>query len=235
VFWHGGRWRFGDKSDYRFVGAALAELGLVAVLPNYRHYPDVKMPGFMSDAASAGKWAAEHAGEYGADSSRLYLMGHSAGAHMAALVTLDPRYFAAAGRPGPAIAGVIGLSGPYDFLPLLEADVQDMFGPPARYPESQPINFVRPDAPPMLLVHGLMDDTVRPKNSRNLATALHACGAPVTLKLYPKLAHADTVAALSIAARGRAPTLADIEAFVRQPRSEDRDQAALAAAGAAIA
>jgi len=58
---------------------------------------------------------------------------------------------------------------------------------------------------------------------------------PVTLKLYPKLAHADTVAAMSIAARGRAPTLADIEAFVRQPWSEDRDQAALAAAGAAIA
>jgi acetyl esterase/lipase len=235
VFWHGGRWRFGDKADYRFVGAALAELGLVAVLPNYRHYPDVKMPGFMSDAASAGQWAAAHAGEFGADPGRLYLMGHSAGAHMAALVTLDPRYFAAAGPPGPPIAGVIGLSGPYDFLPLLEADVQDMFGPPALYPESQPINFVRPDAPPMLLVHGLMDDTVRPRNSRNLAAALRARGVPVTLKLYPKLAHADTVAAMSIAARGRAPTLADIEAFVRQPRSEDRDQAALAAAGAAIA
>ena len=58
-------------------------------------------------------------------------MGHSAGAHLAALVTLDPRYFAAVGQPAPPIAGVIGLSGPYDFLPLLEADVQDMFGPPA--------------------------------------------------------------------------------------------------------
>ena len=235
VFWHGGRWRFGDKADYRFVGAALAELGYVAVLPNYRHYPDVKMPGFMSDAASAGQWAAAHAGEFGADASRLYLMGHSAGAHLAALVTLDPRYFAAAGRPGPPIAGVIGLSGPYDFLPLLEPDVQDMFGPPQIYPESQPINFVRSDAPPMLLVHGLMDDTVWPKNSRNLATALRARGVPVTLKLYPKLVHADTVAALSMAARGRAPTLADIEAFVRQPRSADRGQAALAAAGAAMA
>jgi len=235
VFWHGGRWRFGDKADYRFVGAALAELGYVAVLPNYRHYPNVKMPGFMDDAARAGEWAAGHAGECGADTSRLYLMGHSAGAHMAALVTLDSRYFAAAGRPVPPIAGVIGLSGPYDFLPLLEPDVQDMFGPPQIYPDSQPINFVRSDAPPMLLVHGLMDDTVWPKNSRNLATALRARGVPVTLKLYPKLVHADTVAALSMAARGRAPTLADIEAFVRQPRSADRGQAALAAAGAAIA
>ena len=219
VFWHGGRWKFGDKADYRFVGAALAELGYGAVLPNYRHYPNVKMAGFMDDAARAGEWAAGHAGEFGADASRLYLMGHSAGAHMAALVTLDPRYFAAAGRPGPRIAGVIGLSGPYDFLPLREPDVQDMFGPPQNYPDSQPINFVRPGAPPMLLVHGLMDQTVRPKNSSNLAAALRARGVPVTLKLYPKLLHGDTVAALSLLARSRAPTLTDIEAFVSQRRS----------------
>jgi dipeptidyl aminopeptidase/acylaminoacyl peptidase len=97
---------------------------------------------------------------------------------------------------------------------LLEPDIQDMFGPPERYPDSQPINFVRSDAPPMLLVHGLMDKTVWPKNSRNLAAALRARGVPVTLKLYPALMHGDTVAALSLAARGRAPTLADIEAFV---------------------
>jgi dipeptidyl aminopeptidase/acylaminoacyl peptidase len=151
---------------------------------------------------------------------------------MAALVTLDPRYFAAAGQAVPPVAGVIGLSGPYDFLPLLEADVQDIFGPPENYPLSQPINFVRADAPPMLLVHGLKDDTVRPKNSRNLAAALLALGVPVTLKLYPELAHADTVAALSLPARGRAPVLADIAAFVAQG---DRGQAALAAAGAANA
>jgi acetyl esterase/lipase len=231
VFWHGGRWTFGDKGDYRFVGAALAELGYVTVIANYRHYPEVKMPGFMDDAARAALWASVHAEEFGADPKRLYLMGHSAGAHLAALVTLDRRYFAATGKSAPPIAGVIGLSGPYDFLPLREADVQDMFGPPQNYPESQPINFVRSDAPPMLLIHGLKDDTVWPKNSRNLAAALSARGAPVTLKLYPKLLHADTVAAMSLPARGRAPTLADISAFVGQ---SDGGQAALAAAGTAI-
>jgi acetyl esterase/lipase len=231
VFWHGGRWSFGDKADYRFVGAALAELGCVAVVPNYRHYSEVKMAGFMDDAARAALWAAAHGAEFGADANRLYLMGHSAGAHLAALVALDPRYFAALGTPAPHIAGVIGLSGPYDFLPLLEADVQDMFGPPQNYPESQPINFVRSDAPPMLLIHGLKDDTVWPKNSRNFASALGARGVPVTLKLYPKLLHADTVAALSLPARGRAPTLADIAAFVAQ---RSNNQAALAAAGTAI-
>jgi acetyl esterase/lipase len=219
VFWHGGRWSYGDKSDYRFVGAALTELGCVAVLPNYRHYPQVKMPGFMDDAARAAQWAGEHAADYGADPRQLFLMGHSAGAHMAALVTLDQRYLAAVAPPGapaqrPQIAGVIGLSGPYDFLPLQEPDVQDMFGPPPLYPESQPINFVRADAPPMLLVHGLKDDTVWPRNSRNLAAALEKLGVPVTLDLYPNLSHADTAAALSTPLRGRAPILAAIGTFV---------------------
>jgi acetyl esterase/lipase len=213
IFWHGGRWKSGDKSDYRFVGAALAESGYVALIANYRHYPQVHMPGFMDDAAQTVQWAVAHAGEFGADPRQLFLMGHSAGAHMAALLALDPRYLRAT-CPAPAIAGVIGLSGPYDFLPLLEADVQDMFGPPALYPESQPINYVRADAPPMLLAHGLKDETVWPKNSRNLASALSARGVSVTLKLYPKVAHADTVAALSPPIRSRAPTLADIQEFV---------------------
>jgi acetyl esterase/lipase len=141
---------------------------------------------------------------------------------MAALVALDQRYFAAIAPPTavgrrPQIAGVIGLSGPYDFLPLQEADVKDMFGPPPLYPESQPINFVRADAPPMLLVHGLKDSTVWPRNSRNLAAALEALGVPVSLDLYPKLSHADTAAALSAPLRGRAPILAAIGAFIDAP------------------
>lgn len=214
VFWYGGRWTDGDKDDYRFVGAALASLGCVAMLPNYRHYPDVKLAGFMADAARATHWAVAHARDYGADPSRLFLMGHSAGAHIAALLALDTRYLLAEGQPLPAIAGVIGLSGPYDFLPLTDADTEDMFGPPENYPQSQPIHFARPGAPPMLLIHGAADTTVLPKNSVNLAAALRARGDAVTLKLYPKLKHADTVAAMSLPVRGRAPTLADIAAFV---------------------
>jgi acetyl esterase/lipase len=215
VFWYGGRWETGDKDDYRFVGAALAEIGAVAVLPNYRHYPIVKMTGFMDDAALAAGWAALHAEELGTDPNRFYLMGHSAGAHIAALLTLNQGYLGVPGRPAPSIAGMIGLSGPYDFLPLLDPDLQDMFGPPARYPDSQPIHFVRPDAPPMLLVHGLADLVVRPRNSINLAAAMQAQGVAVRLKTYPGLDHGGTVAALSVPARGRAPTLAEIAAFVQ--------------------
>jgi acetyl esterase/lipase len=94
-----------------------------------------------------------------------------------------------------------------------------MFGPPLLYPESQPIHFVRADAPPMLLAHGEKDETVLPRNTINMAAALKACGAPVTLRLYPTLKHADTVASLSLPARGRAPLLAEIAAFVNPPRA----------------
>ena len=214
IFWHGGRWSFGDKSDYRFVAAALSDLGYVAVLPNYRHYPQVKMPGFMQDAARAAAWATDHAADFGADRRRLYFMGHSAGAQMAALLALDLRYLEAVGKADMPVAGVIGLSGPYDFLPFTEDDTRDMFGPPERYPLSQPINFARAGAPPMLLVHGEADDTVWPKNSRNLAAVLSGKGVAVTLRLYPTLRHADTVAALSLAARGRAPVISEIRHFV---------------------
>jgi acetyl esterase/lipase len=213
VFWHGGRWSYGDKSQYRFVGDALAGLGAVAILPNYRHYPSVRMPGFMQDAARAASWAAAYARDTG-DPQRLVLMGHSAGAHLAALVALDPRYYGEVGAAVPRVNGVIGLSGPYDFLPLLEDDLKDMFGPPELYPISQPINFVRRDAPPMLLIHGDADERVLPKNSRNFAAALTACGAAVTLHMYPGLGHADTIAPLSRPVRGRAPILAEIAAFV---------------------
>jgi dipeptidyl aminopeptidase/acylaminoacyl peptidase len=89
-----------------------------------------------------------------------------------------------------------------------------MFGPPAAYPQSQPITFVRAAAPPMLLVQGEADETVWPKNSKNLAAALQSKGGAITLRLYPKLGHGDTVAALSTLARGRAPVLQDIARFV---------------------
>lgn len=215
VFWHGGRWSFGDKDQYRFVGAALAAWGCVVAVPNYRHYPQVRMDGFLGDAALAAAWALEHAVRYGADPLRVYLMGHSAGAHLAAMLALDRRYLKAAGvSDASPLAGVIGLSGPYDFLPLEEADVQDMFGPPDRYPQSQPINYVSAAAAPMLLVHGLEDDTVRPKNARNLAARLKSAQVPVSLVLYQNVAHAGTVAALSPLAFGMPDVAAEIAAFV---------------------
>ena len=216
VFFHGGRWSFGEKEQYKFVGAALAARGFVAVLPNYRLYPQARLAEFGDDAARAIAWARAHAREHGGDPHRVFVMGHSAGAHLAALVGLDASWLERHGVATQELAGVIGLAGPYDFLPFTDEDIRDMFGPEQQYLRSQPIAFVRADAPPLLLMHGLRDDTVWVKNTRNLAAALERSGAQYTVRYYGELGHGDLVGALSLPLRRRAPVLEDIAQFVER-------------------
>lgn len=197
VFFYGGRWEEGNKNGYKFVGQALSSRGFVTVIPNYRLYPQVKFPAFVQDGAKAVAWAKAHAAEYGADPGKLVIMGHSAGGQIAAMLALNGKYLQAVGGSRRWLAGMVGLAGPYDFLPLEEDDLKDMFGPPARYPASQPINFVDGKNPPLLLLHGLGDKTVYPKNTRNLAKAVAAKGGQVAIKLYPDIGHVRLIANLA--------------------------------------
>lgn len=220
MFFHGGGWNSGDKADYKFVGAALAEQGYIAVLPNYRLYPQVKFPAFMQDAAQATAWLHTHLSDWGADTHRVYLMGHSAGAHIAVLLALNPEYLQQVNLRSDMFRGVIGLSGPYDFIPFSYDYMYDLFGPADRYPQSQPINYVRADAPAMLLLHGAMDKTAAPKNTINLAQALRAVGASVQMEIYPQANHSDLIAAFSIPARKRVPVLMEAQRFIDLSRGE---------------
>lgn len=216
VFFYGGGWNSGDKASYKFVGAALASAGNVVVVPNYTLYPKGRFPAFMQDAALAVAWAREHAAEWGGDPANLYVAGHSAGAHIAVLLSLDPEYLAQVGGSTHWLRGTIGLSGPYDFLPFTENYLNDLFGLPSEYWRSQPINYVRSDAPPMLLMHGTGDKRVSVNNTRSLEKALRASGDAVTALYFEGASHGDTAAALSIPARRRLPVLSDISAFVDQ-------------------
>jgi len=183
VFVHGGRWSSGSKSQYRFVAAGLAERGIVVVVPDYRLYPEVRMAGAADDVARAVAWAERAAPRYGADPGGVAVMGHSAGAQLAALVATDQRWLAAAG--GTPVRAFVGLAGPYDFLPLTDDDLKDYFGPPARYPESQPVNYVDAASAPALLVHGAADTTTRPRNTESFAARLRSSGVPVEVQLLP--------------------------------------------------
>src|SRR4051812_36633720 len=118
VFFYGGNWTSGARGDYEFVGEALASRGLVAVIADYRQYPEVRYPLFLEDAAQAVAWAAREAARYGGDPKRLYVMGHSAGAYNAAMIALDKRWLAQQGMTPSALSGWIGLAGPYDFIPI---------------------------------------------------------------------------------------------------------------------
>jgi len=198
VFFYGGGWESGSKEMYRFVGAALAARGVVTVIADYRLYPEIRFPAFMQDAAAAVAWTHANAARFGGDPHRLFLLGHSAGGQIVALLALDASYLAAVNlSPQRDLCGFIGLAGPYDFLPLHSATLKEIFGPEAERPCSQPINFVSPQAPPMLLLAGSDDDTVDPGNTLRLATRLRVAGGAVEEKIYPGVGHKTLIGAFS--------------------------------------
>jgi acetyl esterase/lipase len=197
VFFYGGGWNSGDKANYRFVGAALAAAGIATVVPNYTLYPKARFPQFMRDAAAAVAFTRAHAHEWGADPARLFLIGHSAGAHIVVLLALDQEYLQQVGGDDHWLRGVVGLSGPYDFLPFTDAYLNDVFAPTSEFYRSQPINYVRANAPPMLLMHGLGDKRVSPNNTRSLAARLEAAGDDVSTQYFPGASHGDLAAAFS--------------------------------------
>lgn len=213
VFFYGGGWESGERRNYRFVGAELASRGVLAIVADYRLYPEVVFPAFIEDAALAVKWAQDHAMQSGGDPKRLFLMGHSAGAHIASMLALNKQYLRAAGADPHAIAGLIGLSGPYDFLPLKSNTLKKIFGDPA--PRStQPIDFVTADAPPTLLINGSADTTVNPGNSTRLTAALEAAGRPADHRVYPDIGHGRVVAAFSPPLARGVPVTEDVMRFI---------------------
>jgi len=218
VFFYGGSWRVGSKTDYQFVAQALTSRGFIAVLPDYRLYPQVTFPAFIEDGAAAVRWTRDHISKYGGDTNQIYLMGHSAGSHTAALLTLDGHYLQAVGLDRSVIRATAGLSGPYDFPSLPEN--RAVFGreanDPTIDPQIEPITFVDGKAPPMLLVHGLRDTIVDPTNSASLAMRIHRAGGEVKHITYPNRGHGGVVIALAWPNQWLCPVLADVTEFFNE-------------------
>jgi acetyl esterase/lipase len=214
VFFYGGRWESGSKDEYKFVGEALASRGFVAVIPNYRLYPQVRFPAFVEDGAKSVAWVHNNVKRYGGDPSKVFVMGHSAGAHIAAMISLREEFMQKAGGARTWLRGMIGLAGPYDFLPITDPVLRDVFAPPENFEYSQPVLFTAGDNPPMLLLHGEDDDTVWIKNTRNLAAAVAKAGGPVETVIYPKMSHTRIIASLSKPFRGQTDVLDHITDFV---------------------
>ncbi|MHC8316365.1 alpha/beta hydrolase [Pseudomonas sp. LB3P31] len=216
VFFYGGSWNSGSRSDYSFVGEALASRGIVAVLADYRLYPQVRYPAFLEDGARAVAWTQAHIQEYSGNPKRLYLMGHSSGAYNVAMLALDPQLLGAVGLSPHDISGWIGLAGPYDFLPIENPDVRPVFFWPDSPPQSQPINHVIRGAPPALLVASSDDELVNPtRNTGGLARKLREAGVPVRDLYFSRTGHATLVATLSRPMRGLAPVLDEVTGFIR--------------------
>jgi len=218
VFFYGGGWNSGDRGGYAFAARAIAARGFVVVVPDYRLVPQVRFPAFIDDGAAAVRWTVDHVAASGGDPKRIAVAGHSAGAHIAMMLALDARYLAAV-RASGAIKAVVGLAGPYDFLPFDQKSAIDAFGAAPDPKATQPISFVRADAPAALLLTGDADDVVRPRNNRALAAALRLKGAKVEVKEYPGVGHIGILLALSKPFRGKADVLTTMTAFLHRALS----------------
>jgi len=224
VFFYGGAWRAGDRQQYRFVGRSLAACGVMVVIPDYRIWPEVKFPDFLDDGAAAVAGALEAARRLGGDTGHLFLMGHSAGAYIATMLGLDRTWLGREGLdPDQAISGVIGLSGPYDFLPFRKPAHAEIFAPFGA--ATQPVTFADHVAPPMLLMAGKRDNIVDPANTVSLAAHLEAAGTEVRSLLIKKSRHADLILAFAWPKRSLAPVRADSCAFIHDLVARDRQAA----------
>lgn len=212
VFFYGGRWTGGQKSDFAFVADRFARAGYVVVIPDHRKYPNVKFPAFIQDAADSVRWVQDNIEKFGGDPRRIHLLGHSSGAHIASLLVTDKKYFRDAGVDRQNILAFAGLAGPYAFTPD-EPDTMDMFGPPENYPLMQATSFVDGTEPPMLLLHGKQDKTVHLYNPERLAAKVKEKGGKVELILYENLDHVGIIAALTWVLKGKADVAGDVERF----------------------
>lgn len=197
AFIHGGSWQTGSPEDYRFVARTLGDHGYATALIGYRLLPEGRYPVMLQDSAAAVAWLHQHAANFRADGAHFALIGHSAGAYNALMLALDPKWLAHFNVPPSVIQGAISMAGPADFYPFTSPSTKAAFGRVADPQITQPIHFARGTAVPLLLLHGTADESVKPRNSRNLARAITVHGGVAAEQEFAGMTHAGIIMALA--------------------------------------
>lgn len=200
VFWiHGGGWQTGDKSMVEHKPKAFVDRGFVFVSTNYRLLPNVDMQTIFRDVAKSLGWVHKHIGEYGGDPSRILVMGHSAGAQLAALMSTDDRYLKAEGVPLAVLKGCVPVDGDtYDVPAIIETaetrrrvhgQPQAKFGhrekfgnDPSKHRDYSAVTHVAKDKdiPPFLVLY-VADHPDNSAQAQRLGDVLKEAGVPVRL------------------------------------------------------
>jgi arylformamidase len=200
VFWiHGGGWQAGDKSDVQIKPKVFVEKGFVFVSTNYRLLPAVDMATIVQDIARSARWVNDHIGEYGGDPKRLLVMGHSAGAQLAALVCSDDRYFKAEGLSLAQIKACVPVDGDtFDIPAIIETAEtrrrvhgqpqakyghREKFGnDPAKHKDFSAVTHVAKgkDIPPFFILH-VADHPDTSAQAQRLGKTLKDAGLPATV------------------------------------------------------
>jgi acetyl esterase/lipase len=209
VFFYGGGWANGTRTEYSYAARPFVEAGYIVVLPDYRKVPEVLFPGFVADSAAAVKWVQANIGKYGGDPARVSVAGHSAGAYNAVMLAMDPRWLG--DKP---VRAAISLAGPADFYPFTSKRAIDAMSKVPDPRVTQPINFVGKNVPPLLLIHGTEDTVVRIRNANSLYAKQKSAGGNITLRAQNGASHDDMVLSLSTLFRGRYPVVKESVAFL---------------------
>lgn len=185
-FIHGGAWTAGDRAQYPPVGNRYASEGIVTVIPSYRLAPKSPFPAQIEDVASAFAWTVGHVAEFGGDTNRIYVGGHSAGGHLAALLTMDTNRLTALRVSPKMIKGAICLSGVFD----LSEGKENVFGKdPAVRAAASPLTQIRKDAPPFLVTYCEWDYFPLVPQAKEFHAALVKAGISSKLVYVPKESH----------------------------------------------
>lgn len=199
VFWHGGGWTNGYRAYVRFLAPHVTRMGLVLVAPSYRLAPAHRVPAAADDCLALLRVLGEHIGALGGDAGRLYLSGHSAGGHLAALTTLRRDRWPAHGLGDNAIRGCLPISGIMDLAHpapppgSLEERVYTML---LQEPEDDavfsPLCWSAGNRVPVALSFGSGDSERVVRSNRRLHALLAAQGAPVRCDLRADHDHFQT-------------------------------------------
>ena len=213
VFFYGGSWYTGKKEQYFFAADAFARLGYLVVIPDYQKAPDAKFPQFIEDGAAAIAWVKNNIGEYGGDPAQVFVAGHSAGAHLGGLLLSDAHYLARYNLKLTDIKGFAGMAGPYNFTPTDPKFVK-VFGA-ENFDKMKMMNFVDGDEPPMLLMHGLKDNTVGVANKDASIERLKAAGVSYKDVEYNDASHIGILLSLTPRFTHQASTVHDMDQFFK--------------------
>jgi len=217
VFIHGGSWRHGRKDQYRFAADAFYRQGYTVVLPDYVKHPDqrAKYPSFAIDGAKAVSWVKQNIAQHNGDADKIFVVGHSAGAHTTLMLATDKQFLNAEGLAPKDLSGVIGIAGPYSFIPDWEV-TQAVFGPPANYPLMDALNYVDGDEPSTLLLHSSGDVQVGQYNQEKMQAALKSKNVDTETVLYSKPGHIDMVTHLHPWFTKEDNLMSDIHRFIQK-------------------
>lgn len=198
VFIHGGSWSSGKKEIYWWLGKNMARRNVVSVIINYSLSPESQYEKIATDCAMAIKWVRDSIARFGGRSDRIFVMGHSAGGHLAALINTDPRFFASAGIPNP-ISGIILNDGfgmdMYEYLTVAEPDkrTEEFLNAFSRDQEKwkagSPMYYLENVSNPILIFVGERTYPAIKLQSKRLYDELHKANKPIEMKYIERKRH----------------------------------------------